>query len=84
MAKVPYTSAIRSLMYAVVCTRPDIDYAVGDVSRFMSNPGKAHWEAMKGILRYLRGTTKKCLYFGEGELKVQGYVDADFGGEVDH
>ena len=84
MAKVPYTSAIRSLMYTVVCTRPDIDYGVGDVSRFMSNLGKAHWEAMKGILRYLRGTTKKCLYFGEGELKVQGYVDADFGSEVDH
>ena len=84
MAKVPYASAIGSLMYAIVCTRPDISYAVGVISRFMSNPSKAHWEADKWILRYLRGTTKKCLYFGEGELKVQGYVDVDFGGEVDH
>lgn len=84
MAKVPYASAIGSLMYAMVCTRPDIGHAVGVVSRFMSNPGKAHWEAVKWILRYLRGTTEKCLYFGKGELQVQGFVDADFGGEVDH
>ena len=84
MAKVSYTSAIGSLMYAMAYTRPDIGYAMGVVSRFMSNPDKAHWEAVKWILRYLRGTTEKCLYFGEGELKVQGYVDADFGGEVDH
>ncbi|KAK2378762.1 putative mitochondrial protein [Trifolium repens] len=84
MAKTPYASAIGSLMYAMVCTRPDIGHAVGVVSRFMSNPGKAHWEAVKWILRYLRGTTEKCLYFGKGEIKVQGYVDADFAGEVDH
>lgn len=84
MAKIPYASAIGSLMYAMVCTRPDIGHAVGVVSRFMSNPGKAHWEAVKWILRYLRGTTEKCLYFSKGEIKVEGYVDADFAGEVDH
>ncbi|CAO2827530.1 unnamed protein product [Amaranthus hypochondriacus] len=84
MAKVPYASAIGSLMYAMVCTRPDIGHAVGVVSRYMSNPGKVHWEAVKWILRYLRGTINKCLYFGKGELKIQGYVDADFGGEVDN
>ncbi|WVZ04917.1 hypothetical protein V8G54_018263 [Vigna mungo] len=84
MAKIPYASAIGSLMYAMVCTRPDIGHAVRVVSRFMSNPGKAHWEAVKWILRYLRGTIEKCLYFSKRELKVQGYVDADFGGEVDH
>lgn len=42
MRKVPYQSAVGSLMYAMVCTRPDIAYAVGVVSRFMTNPGKAH------------------------------------------
>ena len=84
MAKVPYALATGSLMYIMVCTIPDIGYAVGVVSRFMSNPGKAYWETVKWILRYLRGTTEKCLYFREGELKVQGYVDADFGGELDH
>ena len=52
-------------MYTMVYTRLDIDYAVGVVSRFMSNQGKAHWEAVKWILRYLRGTIEKCLYFRE-------------------
>ena len=42
MMKVPYASAVGSLMYAMVCTRLDIGYAVGVVSRFMSNPGKEH------------------------------------------
>ena len=42
MSKVPYASAIGSLMYAMVCTRPDIAHAVGVVSRFMSRPGKQH------------------------------------------
>jgi len=65
-------------------TEEEIGHAVGVVSRFMSNPGKAHWEAVKWILRYLRGTTKKCLHFGKREMKVKGYVDADFAGEVNH
>ena len=47
MSKVPYASAIGSLMYAMVCTRPDIAHAVGVVSRFMSRSGKQHWEAVK-------------------------------------
>ena len=42
MSKVPYASAIGSLMYAMVCTRPDIAHAMGVVSRFMSRPGKQH------------------------------------------
>jgi len=49
MARIPYASSIGSLMYVMVCTRPDIGHAVGVVSRFMSNPGKAHWEAVKWI-----------------------------------
>ncbi|KAK1417487.1 hypothetical protein QVD17_26616 [Tagetes erecta] len=54
MAKVPYASAVGSLMYAMVCTRPDIAHAVGVVSRFMSDPGREHWEAVKWLLRYLK------------------------------
>ncbi|KAK0585927.1 hypothetical protein LWI29_036421 [Acer saccharum] len=84
MAKVPYASAIGSLMYAMTCTRPDISHAVGVVSRYMSNPGKLHWEAVKWILRYLRGTTERCLTFRRDELKLEGYVDSNFAGEVDH
>ena len=57
MSKVPYASAIGSLMYAMMCTRPDIAHAVGVVSRFMSRPGKQHWKAIKWILRYLKGSS---------------------------
>ena len=42
MSKVPYASTIGSLMYAMVCTRPDIAHVVGVVSKFMSRPGKQH------------------------------------------
>ncbi|XXG79495.1 hypothetical protein AAC387_Pa09g0546 [Persea americana] len=83
MSKVPYASAVGSLMYAMVCTRPDIAHAVGVVSRFMSNPGKMHWEAVKWILRYLRGTTKAALHFGGSEIKLHGYVDSDLAGDLD-
>ncbi|KAL5745430.1 hypothetical protein ACOSP7_026576 [Xanthoceras sorbifolium] len=83
MAKVPYASAIGSLMFAMVCTRPDIAQAVGAVSRYMNNPGKIHWEAVKWILRYLRGTTNKTLCFKGGDTTLTGYVDADLAGNVD-
>jgi hypothetical protein len=42
MSRVPYSSAVGSLMYAMVCTRPDIAHAVGVVRRYMDNPGKEH------------------------------------------
>jgi len=47
MSRVPYTSAVGSLMNVMVRTRPDLAYAVSTVSRFMSNSGKQHWEAVK-------------------------------------
>ena len=61
MMKVPYNSVIGSLMYAMVCTRSDIGYAVEVVSRFMSNPDKEHWNAVKWILRYMKGTSNMSL-----------------------
>ena len=56
MAKIPYALACGSLMYAMVAIRLDIAYAMGDVSQYMSNLGKKHWEGVKSILRYLSGT----------------------------
>ncbi|GKF70107.1 hypothetical protein Tco_0203164 [Tanacetum coccineum] len=61
MAKVPYALAVGSVMYAMVCTRPDIAHAVGVVSRFLSNLGGEHWEAVKWPLRHLKGTSKATL-----------------------
>nr|GEX10023.1 zinc finger, CCHC-type [Tanacetum cinerariifolium] len=51
MSKVRYANAVGSLMYLMVCTRPDIAYAVSIVSRYLANPGKSHWEAVKWILK---------------------------------
>ena len=84
MSKVPYASAVGSLMYAMVCTRPDIAHAVGVVSRYMNNPGKEHWMAVKWILRYLRGTTDQALCFGGSNISLQGHVDADMAGDRDN
>lgn len=83
MSDVPYSSAVGSLMYAMVCTRPDIAHAVGVVSRFLSNPAKSHWEAVKWIFRYLRGTSKLCLTFGRCKCYLAGYTDADMAGDLD-
>ena len=68
MAKVPYAFAIGSLMYVMICTRPDITHAVGVVSRYMSNPRKQHWEIVKWILKYLKDTVESTLYFRKSDL----------------
>ena len=83
MSKVPYSSVVGNLMHAMVCTRPDIAHAVRVVSRFLSNPRKEHWAALKWILRYLRGTSRMCLCFGSGEPILKGYSDADMAGDLD-
>ena len=84
MSRVPYASAVRSLMYAMMCTHPDICYVVGLVSRFQSNPGQKHLMAVKRILRYLKGTSDYMLcYQGKKDLRLIGYSDADWGGDVD-
>ena len=83
MRRVPYSSAVRSLMYAMVCTRPDIAHAVGVVSRHMSNPAKEHWNAVKWILRYLQGTSSLRLTFGGGKPELIGYTDSDMATDVD-
>ncbi|KAH9704893.1 Integrase catalytic domain-containing protein [Citrus sinensis] len=67
--------------------RPDLSYAVSLVGRFMSNPRKEHWRAVKWILRYLRGTTSYGLLY-EGERAsynlVEGYVDSNYAEDLDN
>ena len=84
MSKVPYASTVGSLMYAMVCTRPDIAHVVGVLSRYMNNPRKEHWMVVNWILRYLRGTTNQALCFGGSNIALQGYVDADMVGDRDN
>jgi hypothetical protein len=83
MQIVPHASAVGSLMYAMVCTRPDVAQAVSTMSRFMSNPGRPYWEAVKWILRYLRGSTNMKLCFGRNEAKLIAYSDSDLAGDID-
>jgi ATP-binding cassette subfamily B (MDR/TAP) protein 1 len=83
MADIPYASAVGSLVYAMVCTRPDIVQGVGVVSRYMSDPGKEHWNGVKWLLRYLRGSSDRCIEYGGMDLKLDGYCDADYAGDID-
>ena len=86
MSHVPYASAVGSIMYAMVCTRPDISHAVSIVSRYMGNLGKMHWQAVKWILRYLRGTIDVGLVYDRRHNTsdgVVGYVDSDYAGDLD-
>ena len=84
MSRVPYASAVGSLMYVMVCTRPDLAHAVSVVSRFMGEPGREHWQAVKRIFRYLRGTSDVGLiYGGDTQCLVTGYSDSDYAGDVD-
>lgn len=84
MSRVPYASAVGSLMYATVCTRPDLAFAVSVISRYMVNPGKEHWQAVKRIFKYLRGTfdIDHC-YGNDTQCLVAGYSDSDYAGDVD-
>jgi hypothetical protein len=84
MKKVPYRSAVGSLMYVMVATRPDIASAVGAVSQYCENPGPTHWKAVKRIFRYLQGTQNYMLcYDGNKSCILEGYSDANWGGDID-
>ncbi|KAJ9567714.1 hypothetical protein OSB04_003680 [Centaurea solstitialis] len=85
MKSVPYASAIGSIMYAMLCTRPDVAYSVSVTSRYQQNPGEPHWVAVKKILKYLRRTKDMFLVFGgsEDEISVNGYSDASFQTDID-
>ena len=78
MRRVPYASAVGSLMYAMLCTRPYIYYAIGIVSCYQSNPGLAHWIAVKHILKYLRRTRNYMLIYSGVDLNPIGYTNSDF------
>ena len=73
MELVPYASANGSLMYVMVCTRHDIAHIVLVASRYMANPGKEHWEAVKWLLRYMRGTSSTSLLFWQRQGDSTGF-----------
>ena len=67
MKNIPYKQIIGCVRYLVTCTRPDLCFSVGLLSRFMQNPGSKHWQALKRVLRYLKHTQRLCLTYTQSE-----------------
>jgi hypothetical protein len=84
MKSVPYVSAVGSLMYAQVCTRPDLAFVIGMLGRYQKNPGTSHWNEIKKGLRYIQGTNGLMLTYERSDnLEIVGYSDSDFAGCLD-
>ncbi|XP_070672597.1 secreted RxLR effector protein 161-like [Malus domestica] len=88
--EVPYLSAIRALLYLAQCTRPDISFAVNLLARYSNAPARKHWNGVKDIFRYLKGTTDLGLFYTHESPSVAapyglridssliGYADAGY------
>ena len=84
MEVIPYRQVVGSLMYLMVCTRPDLASAIGMLARFMQDPGRVHWEAAKRVLRYVQHTKGLGLHYARKQnLELVGFCDSDWGGDPD-
>ena len=84
MKVVPYSLVVASLMYAQICTCPDIAFIVGVLGRYLSDLGQSHWKAAKKVLRYLQGTKDLLLTYRRTDtLEVVGSSDSDYANYVD-
>ena len=78
-----YQSAVGSLLYLAIATRPDIAFAVNKAAQFNSNPTTTHWQMVKRIIRYLVGTPKLgLLFYPDAQKELLGYSDSDYAGDV--
>nr|GEX82849.1 zinc finger, CCHC-type [Tanacetum cinerariifolium] len=78
VSQLEYSRVISCLMYAMTCTRPDIAFAVGKLSRYTSNLGTQHWQAIQRVLKYLKKTMDyRLVYFGYLSV-LKGYTDASW------
>jgi hypothetical protein len=86
MENIPYRKAVGRLMYLAIATRGDIAYAIGVLARFSEDPGMQHWNALKHLLRYLKGTMDHKLTYAPTASKEPFvvYTDADHGGNPDN
>src|SRR5882672_10066370 len=83
MKKIPYLTAVGSIMYAATATHPDVAYAVQHLSQFNSNPGNSHWTAVQRIIRYLYAMKTRSLVLSRSDIKLTGWVDSDWGACTD-
>ena len=82
----PYSELVGSLLWTSLICHPEIAFSVGQLTCFNSNPGQAHWEAAKRVLRYLKGVKDHTLELGgamKGATELTVYSDADYAGDVD-
>ncbi|XP_073221562.1 secreted RxLR effector protein 161-like [Cicer arietinum] len=78
-----FKSLVESLKY-LTCTRPDILYVVGVVSRFTEAPTTTHMKVTKRILCYLKCTLDYGLFYSSSnDFKFFGFCDSDFAGDID-
>ena len=71
-----------SLMY-MTNTRPDIQFVVSFISRFMSKPTEAHLAAAKRVMRYIQGTLDDGIWYKRGgKGRMECYTDSDFAGDL--
>ena len=79
MKGLDYRGIVGSIAYLSLTTRPDLAYAAHLLARFLSNPGQAHWQAAKHVLRYLQGTSDVGITYRKGgDSGLTGYADADY------
>lgn len=79
----PYRQAVGSLLYLSVATRPDITFSVHNASQHLEKPEKMHWNAVKRILKYLKGTISYGLYYPRNEdIRLSVFCDSDYAGDV--
>ena len=77
--EVPFLSAIGALMYLATRTHPDIAFPVNLLVRYSSAPTRRHWNGIKHILRYLKGTSYMGLFYSkESKQQLLGYADARY------
>ncbi|KMQ92976.1 hypothetical protein RF55_6975 [Lasius niger] len=78
----PYKEAIGSLLYLAMVSRPDIAYAVNTVSQYAEKLTKEHWNAVKRIIKYIKGTIDYGIKFEKNQnLELRAYSDAGFAGD---
>jgi len=77
--EVPYRESVGSLLYLIKITIPDITFAVNLVSRYLEKPLTIHWNVMKRIFKYLKGTFNYGLIYDSSVTpKLSGYSDPDY------
>lgn len=79
---VPYRQLVGSLMYLAIGSRPDIAFALSCLSQYLEKPEMSHWNALKRILRYIKGTLRYSIKFSGVNTCLSVYSDADFAGDI--